>query len=852
MKSDTLNTEQQPQPEETSQAKFSEPQDQNKRIETLPIVDRVFVDEEIPEDIAREITSCLLPNELIFVLFRLNSPYSFSGEQEKMEKAPIWTVVTGTRLLFIAVSSEGRTYCDMFEQHTVVEYQNGLTRDEVRIADKTILTGLWEGKRKLFKEAVNLFPLPEYEKYLYIADIYLKKEGYTQAIPFLQKSLELEPTIKGYLFLAHALSRVGTQDEAVDVLQQACQFVEPASVLRELQFLFPENLVMFLYLAVVCEKNQWWDNCIEIYQTLLQKTPDFDLYFLKLGEMYNLKKDYQVSVEHYQKFIKLRTESEKFEDGDFINWDLSDSKSFAADPDLIKAFFDLGVIHEYEFNDLKGAFSIYLSLIRHAPFYIDAYKHFWQVYQQLFDKKGNSPQAQLLHIQMFMQVYNLLDPNMYASNVTSPLFVLREKGNLPIAYRKMSEVDHDGLTHPGEREYLRRIQKWLTSLVIPEEDEQGIEQYCEQVGESNYPKLFHTIEQVADFLDIELPRCFISRGKIGISVRNKERPFIFIGSEHLNESNEQYLSEAEWLFIIAAQAEHIKSGHLLVTDTELWKSLGTVSFDGFLVALQCLPAGSFLGRITHRVATEGLKKVYKMTKYSNVQKILKFVEKRVTDRKSEDMSDIQEDNTVPQKNGRSKAKKQPESDSLLKEQIVDFARHAVYTADRVGLLACNDIGSACSAIFKLTSDTYDDLGKVYHEGLLQVLESKDKRGNFLYFEYAKRFSELIKFALSEEYLQFHEKIVVLPGDQIEGNQESNYKNLIDKLQLLEKSRQNELLTGEEFLTKQRNLLNDSGILLKEDEVLVDKLQQACRDGVLTHEELQTKIFQLLETKREIK
>ena len=128
--------------------------------------------------------------------------------------------------------------------------------------------------------------------------------------------------------------------------------------------------------------------------------------------------------------------------------------------------------------------------------------------------------------------------------------------------------------------------------------------------------------------------------------------------------------------------------------------------------------------------------------------------------------------------------------------------------------------------------------------MLQVLEKKDKREKFLYFEYAKRFTELIKFVLSEEYHQIHEKIVVLPGDQIEETDKPEHKTLIDKLQILEQSRQNELLTAEEFFMKQKTLLNG---LSQKDRALVDKLQQACRDGVLTHEELQNKIFQLFET-----
>lgn len=845
----TLNSEPPPQSEETLQQEPLEHQSSSRGLDALPLVDQLFIDENVPEEIIESIVSYLLPEESIFVLFQLNSSYSFTTDPDHTEKAPFWTVITGTRLLLLAVSSEGKTYCDTFDQHTLVEYQNGLTRDEIRIADKTITTAIWEGKRKLFQEAVQLFPLPEYEKYLYFANIYLDKENYAQAIPFFERSLELEPSIKGYLLLVQTLSRAGSPDKAIDMLGHACHFAEPASVLQEIQVLFPDNLVLFLYLAVVFEKNHWWDMGIQIYQTLLEKTPDFDLYFLKLAELYRLKEDFQSAIEYYQKFIKLRTESEKFENGGFIAWDLSDVKCFAADPDLAKAYFDLGIIYERDPNNLGEALTMHLSLLRHAPFYVDAYQHFWQVYQRLLEQQPSRISDIFLHFPTFLQIYQFLTPKEYASRPYREFS--KPPSGSPIAYHPLRETDYELLTHPGEREYWRRIQSWVTSLVISEEEDHGIEQYCEQVTESNYPTVARIIARLSAFLEIEPPRCFISRGKIGVSVKNKEQPFIFIGSEHLNEENERYFSEAELIFVIAAQLEHIKSGHLLITDTELWKSLGSASFDGFLVALQCLPAGGFLGRITHRFATEGLKKVYQMTKYSSVQKILRFLDKRVDERNSDEFDDESEEGTSEQRNGRSLSKKPSEAESALKEQLVDFARHAVYTADRVGLLACHDMSAACSAIFKVAGDTYDDLKNVFQEGLLQILTRQDKRGKYLYSEYANRFSELIKFALSEEYQRIHDHSVImsdLPEEQRKNETQEIHVPLLDKLSLLEQSRHNELLTPDEFFLKQQHLLENSGLLSEEDRILVEKFQQASRDGVLTYKELQTKLIQLLQNK----
>ena len=817
----------------------------------LPLVDRLFVEEDIPAEIVPAITAQLLEKEAIFVLFRLNSTHSFRTSRGRPENAPFWMAMTGGRLFLVAVSADGQTYCDAFGQQTMVEYRGGLARDEIRIADRTIVTGILEGKRRLFKEALRLFPLPEYEKYLYLAEAYLKKEDYAPAIPLLRKSVAAEPSIKASLLLVHALSRVSTTEKAIAALQAACEFAAPPAVFSELQRLFPDQLALFLYLAVICEKNRQWDTCLAIYQTLLRKTPDFDLYFLKLGEMYHVRQDYPAALEHYRKFIKLRTESDKFLDGDFISWELADPKIFGADPDIIKAFFELGRIYETELRDFPEAFAAYLALLRHAPFYPEAYRHFWRVSQEL----GKAPESAFrmppIHLAAFWQIYQLLDPAGYAAHVRPAIAPAAPK-HWPTAYRKMNDVDHELLTHPGEREYWRRIQHWLTSLVFAEEDEQGIEQYCEQVSAANYPKLFRLIERVARLLTIDAPQCFISRGKIGISVKNKEQPFIFIGSEHLNEENERYLTEPELLFTLATQAEHIKSGHILITNTELWKSLGTASFEGFLAALQYLPAGSFIGKVTHKFATEGLKRVYKMTKYASVQKILRFFDRKGSERIAEELAEQEENHLEAAPNGRAKAAKPSEPDSLLKEQIVDFARHAVYTADRVGLLACDDLAAACAAIFKLAGDGYSDLAAVQTAGVLQVFGKKDKRGNFLDFEYAKRFRELFAFAVSEEYHRLHAKFVVFAAEDEDADDAAalaaavERKNLLDKLHLLELSRRKDLLTLEEFLHKQQNLLRDAGVLLPEDEIFVERSQQACRDGVLTHAELRTKIIQLLD------
>jgi len=91
-----------------------------------------------------------------------------------------------------------------------------------------------------------------------------------------------------------------------------------------------------------------------------------------------------------------------------------------------------------------------------------------------------------------------------------------------------------------------------------------------------------------------------------------------------------------------------------------------------------------------------------MTRRVNVQKILDFFSRGEERSHKEDVEFFEENG----KGERSKSKKMQEPESLLKAQIVDFARHAVYTADRTGLQACHNFEAASAAIFKLASSAY--------------------------------------------------------------------------------------------------------------------------------------------------
>ncbi|PID58266.1 hypothetical protein CSB45_04150 [candidate division KSB3 bacterium] len=713
---------------------------------SLPVAPLACIEENIPTAIVQAIKTLLASEETIFVLFRLNSSHTFQLESGKEEKSLIWSVVTGTRILLLSVASDGQSYYDGFDQSAVVEYQNSFGIDSFKIAEHSLSSGFWQGKRSYFQEAAQLFPLPEHEKYLYLTEKALRDHELFQAAALLRTSLKKLPGTKAYLMLLSVLSQQDRRDDALSLLDEALEYAELPVFLDELQHSFPDHTELLLYFAAACEERRDWDNCLKIYQQLLRENPEFDLYFLKSGEIYNATQEYELALEHYHKFIELRSGTKNR----FTNWELSEMKCFSTDPDLVKAYIDLAAIYKYALNELNHAVSAYIELLRHAPFYLEAYRLFWMAYQQLYSSCPEKACQLPLHIPTFLQVYQLLAPQSYRATVgTGKESAQRNAGPremLPAGYRKILDDDQNMFLDSDEQKTFRKLHDWLMGLVLSEENGQGIEEYCEQVTETNYPEIFRMIAQLSEFFDIDVPNCFISRGKIGLSLRNATRPFIFIGSEHLNKDNDRYFSQDELVFLIASKAEYIKSDYLLLTRTELWKSLGMASFNGFLAALQSLPDGGFLGKFPSHLAASGLKKLYKKCKRSNIQNLLDFFIK----------SPGQKSSTHPKPT----REELPEA-STWNQEIVDFVRHAVYTGDRAGLLASNQIRTACSAIFKLEKiQAYDDMAAIPREGLLKLLSKQDQRGHFLYFEHARRLGELIKFALSEKYLYLHRHALI--------------------------------------------------------------------------------------------
>ena len=95
---------------------------------------------------------------------------------------------------------------------------------------------------------------------------------------------------------------------------------------------------------------------------------------------------------------------------------------------------------------------------------------------------------------------------------------------------------------------------------------------------------------------------------------------------------------------------------------------------------------------------------------------------------------------------------------MLKEQLADFARCAMYTSDRLGLLMCDDLDEAVRAILLLSPRTAAEIATLEREGLEGLLQKKAEDGSLANQELALRFGELFKFALSDAYFALREEV----------------------------------------------------------------------------------------------
>ena len=315
---------------------------------------------------------------------------------------------------------------------------------------------------------------------------------------------------------------------------------------------------------------------------------------------------------------------------------------------------------------------------------------------------------------------------------------------------KLSPIEdeaHDRwVVHPGERAYAMLAQRWIGALTRDERDTKALELHAQRVDDGSFPQASEMLDAVCAIANIDRPRFYLSHGSAGVEVLGTKEPFILLGACHLDTSDPRHLSPRELAFALGVQVEHIRADHLLLTSSEFWRTFGTKSLTTMLAFV---PMGDFVSKLTDSAV---LKWVRKLTDGSSgtVRAALELVEKRVAAGVTGE--GVQSAYTATLASARSRGLQASTSDeSLVKERLADFARAAQYTADRVGLLACDDLSSAVSAMVRLSPTLYAHAPSLPAEGYRGLLEAAADEPAIE--ELTLRVAELLRFALSDAFVE---------------------------------------------------------------------------------------------------
>lgn len=400
---------------------------------------------------------------------------------------------------------------------------------------------------------------------------------------------------------------------------------------------------------------------------------------------------------------------------------------------LVDACLESGEILEAE-SRKEDAAQRYVTLVRHAPLLDEGYRRLFDLADELDDMWSVASAAKLV---------KLLDHER-GTQLTAELELpaVDGKARVPIEV----EVHDRVIVHPRERAAATLTQKWVGSVFGDERDTGDIERHCPQINAESHPDVWRALTEVAGLAKVDVPRCFVSHGTSGIEVLGKERPFILIGAVHLDEGHARFLDGAELTFALATQIEHIRAGHLMLTSSEFWKTFGTKSLSTVLVLL---PMGEILSKFTDSRILGAFGKVGGKASDSAATKMAELAKKRVEGGATAGGIQAAYERAIEAVGTRFQPKVDSD-ESLVKESLADFARSALYTADRFGLVASADLTPAVRAIFKLSPNAFDQLGTLEEQGLLAVLNRRDQAGDLVYGELTLRLVELLKFALSDE------------------------------------------------------------------------------------------------------
>ncbi len=704
-------------------------------------------------------------------------------------KEDAWLVLT-THNCWLLVD-EGRSLPSMKELHhtTLSKQNNRISRDTINLRDEPLIL-IPKLFSKVERELLDLALLSPELRTFQAAKILFHEELHTEASTLLHtaKSLQthhtdtlpelddevvapapetqalthtettpLTLTDKILIWQAKAAIAMGAQGQAIDHLVELTQNRPNDDLVLSTMELGQDDVRWWLPIALAHEEADDMTSAAHVYQRLYELHPAHDGFLFNQAHCLDRAMHTQEAIELYTQYIEQRIREEQIFP---LIMELEEHSSHQEDY-LSQACHNLGKLHESQARWLL-AMESYLNAIQHRPFNLEHYRLLIRTLPYI--KDNNEAHQRICNA---LTLLNILSTKHYSK-------LKEDLDSIPSLYhntmppeflQKLTSTQHEELlTHPGENLRSNGAQKWLSGLMIDHESTRDIERHCERLSPTKHDITHRTLTALSNCLNIPTPRVYLSHGMTGIQVFGEDSSsspaLLLMGAAHIDSDHPQHLPEREMAFALGSQLEHIRAGHLVLTSSEFWGAFRDKALSGSIALLSLIPVGSALGKLADGVAAPLVDYLKKGFDNKLFQLLVGYIDKQIKDGAAHGQIQSAYEATIgalilSEKRAHD-LNNQPQS--LIKEELADFARCALYTADRFGLLACDDLTSAVHAIL-LLSTHHTELDTIKKEGIIDLLQRTDSQGKFTHAELAMRLSELFSFALSKQFATLRKELI---------------------------------------------------------------------------------------------
>ena len=649
--------------------------------------------------------------------------------------------------------------------------QTSLGRDTFWLQDDHVFSGPLLGTGGL-RSLASMLELSPRARLVHVAEIAFSDEQWRQGDDMLQRALarierreDADEELRHHVYLQRAYGFFMRQEHEA-----------ARTSLGHLTRALPEDDLMARSDSLALDRHSWWivlavaheeaaDHvCAARVYAALSQDDASSAFRLQQARCALLAQDRLQAIECYDAFVQARAQSHGFDLSPPEQGRGLDAAQATADPDLVAACEELGALY-CEQSQRPMAARTYMTLIRQAPLHLPGYERLLELAHDLEGSLRDQAKAA-------ERILWLLDP------VKAQALGLERERDVVSGWmtraRPIDPQTHDALiVHEREQDHSAVAQKWLSQLITDRQTTEDIERHCQRVTPSSAPELMDALDRVGRALGVSVPRVYLSHGMSGVQVMgDPAAPFILMGSCHLSARDPQALEVRHQVFALASQMEHIRANHLVLTSSEFWGAFRGKSLDGLVTVLSLIPIGGLLGTFTDKIAGSLFGSIKGMEKGA-ISAVTGYIEKSLQDGTGGHVQSAYE--LTLGRIALSQRAQQAPPESLLKEQLADFARAAMYTADRVGLVACDDLLMSVEALLLLSPRAHAMRQQVLQEGVLVLLNQEDPQGGLMYAELALRISELLKFALSDERQQLRAFFHEVEGTQVQSRPEPSHE-----------------------------------------------------------------------------